>query len=95
MSYEPIITKLVNKPDKLKFTIRKKKGEPNLIVLPKNEIQEEVTKYYQEAKSLKPFGQYKTPYWSIIELLQPTFTRRQYASEEFYHQFFHMETEYL
>ena len=95
MSYEPIITKLVNKPDKLKFTIRKKKGEPNLIVLPKNEIQEEVTKYYQEAKSLKPFGQYKTPYWSIIELLQPTFTRSKYASEEFYHQFFHRETEYL
>ena len=95
MEYEPIITKLVNKPDKLNFVVKKKKGKPDVIEIPSNQFSNEAYKYYLEAKDLKPFGDYKTPYWSIIEIIEPTFTRNRYVSEKQYHRFFSKETEYL
>lgn len=94
MDSNPIITKLTNKPTKLNFDVKKKKGEPDVIVMPINQITEESTRYYYEAKNLKPFGEYKEPYWSIIEILEPTFTRSKFANEKQYTHF-NKETEYL
>ena len=46
-------SKLVNKPNKLNFVI-KKKGEPDVIEMPNNEITEQAGKYYFE-KRIKAF----------------------------------------
>jgi len=95
MSYQPIITKLVNKPDRLNFNVKKKKGKPELIRRPITQAFEEASKYYFEAKSMKPFGEFKSPYWSIIEILEPIFTKSKYVSDDYYHNYFYRQTEYL
>lgn len=67
--FESINVLFVNKINKLDFNIKKTKGKVELIDFLPNEKTKDEKFYYEEAKNLEPFGQYKFPYWNFYYLV--------------------------
>ena len=67
--YDSIKTLFINKIKNLDFNIKKTKGKVELIDFLPNEKTKDEKFYYEEAKNLEPFGQYKFPYWNFYYLV--------------------------